>query len=120
VEPIPTIVKEEAKMTPTGKVSPGLQKRIDLATADLAKRLSIDANQIEVIEVKAVVWPDGGLGCPEPGVAYTQVQQEGLLIRLRVGEHLYNYHSGGGRAPFLCERPVKYDNLPPPPGLGTD
>jgi hypothetical protein len=36
-------------------------------------------------------------------VAYSQVQVEGLLIRLRAQDHVYAYHSGGGRALFLCE-----------------
>ena len=120
LEPTPTINMEEEIMTPTTNVPPGLQKLVDLAVADLAQRLSIAADQIDVIEVKAIVWPDGGLGCPEPGVAYIQVQQEGLLIRFRAGERLYNYHSGGGRPPFLCEQPVDYDKLRAPPGLGTD
>jgi hypothetical protein len=120
LDPNLAIIREEEKMTPTTNVSPGLQKLVDLAVADLAQRLSIAADQIDVMEVKAVVWPDGGLGCPEPGIAYTQVQREGLLIRLRVEERLYNYHSGGGREPFLCEKPVDYDKLPTSPGFGNE
>jgi hypothetical protein len=62
------------------------------------------------------------LGCPQPGLAYTQVQQEGLLIRLRVGKRLYNYHSGGGSAPFFCEKSVMAgeDLAAPSPGLGNE
>jgi hypothetical protein len=70
---------------------------------DLAGRLRIDPAEVEVVEVEAVVWPDGSLGCPQPDMAYVQVQKEGSLIRLRVGKSLYDYHSGGGRDPFLCE-----------------
>jgi hypothetical protein len=119
-EPTSAITKEEEIMTPTASVSPGLQKLVDLAVVDLAQHLSITADQIEVAEARAVVWPDGGLGCPEPGIAYTQIQREGLLIRLRVRERFYNYHSGGGRAPFLCEKPVDYDRLPTSPGFGNE
>jgi hypothetical protein len=77
---------------------------VEQAQADLARRLGIDPREIEVVVVEAVVWPDGGLGCPEPGAAYTQVQIDGLRIRLRAGEQVYSYHAGGGQAPFLCER----------------
>jgi hypothetical protein len=37
---------------------------------------------------------------------YTQVQQDGLLIRLGHGGREYAYHAGGGRMPVLCENPA--------------
>jgi len=81
-----------------------MQAMVDQAAQDLAKRLSVDPAQVELVEVSQVTWPDGGLGCPQPGMAYTQVQVDGLRIRLRVGEQVYSYHSGSGRPPFLCEQ----------------
>lgn len=74
------------------------------ARADLADRLTISPDQIEVVEVRAVTWPDTSMGCPAPGMAYLQVPQDGLLTRLRAGGQAYDYHSGGTRGPFLCER----------------
>lgn len=113
---LPAQITEEVTvpMTPTIPMpsSPGLEKLVMQAQEDLAQRLSIELDQIDLVELKAVVWPDGGLGCPEPGVAYIQVQQEGLLIRLRVGKRVYQYHSGGGRPPFLCEHPSGTNDLP--------
>ena len=58
-----------------------------------------------VLEARAVVWPDGSLGCPRPGVEYTQMVQEGVLIRLQLGVRIYAYHGGGSRLPELCEAP---------------
>jgi hypothetical protein len=86
---------------------PGRARLVRQAREDLAKRLSSPAEEILLVELSAVVWPDGSLGCPRPGVEYPQVEREGSLIRLRVGKKLYRYHSGGGRAPFLCETPKK-------------
>ena len=121
----PTQVIQEGTMpiSPTipSPSNPALQGLVMQAKEDLARRLSIEVDQIELIEVSAVVWPDGGLGCPQPGMVYTQVQHDGSLIRLRVGKRIYNYHSGGGRAPFLCEKPIMVtvdEELAPPPGLG--
>lgn len=85
--------------------SPFLQALVSQAITDLADQLMIEASQVELIEVRAMVWPDGALGCPQPGLAYTQVQREGALIRLRVGKTIYHYHTGG-QEPFLCEKPV--------------
>jgi hypothetical protein len=109
-EPLPPVQIVEEITVPTSPTVPtpssaGLQKLLTEAKEDLAERLDIPIEQIDLVELSPVVWPDGGLGCPEPGVAYTQVQVEGLLIRLRVGKRLYSYHAGGGRAPFLCENP---------------
>ncbi len=119
--PAPSIEKEPLEMLPTVNVPPALQALVDQALNDLAERLDVGVEKIDVIDLKSVVWPDGALGCPQPGMAYIQVLQEGLLIRLRVGKRIYSYHSGGKRAPFLCENPSMVDEgLAPPPGLGNE
>jgi hypothetical protein len=74
-----------------------------VAMGDLAQRLNIDPADISVIDTCAVVWPDRSLGCPRSGMSYAQVPQDGALIRLRAGGREFDYHSGGGRPPFLCE-----------------
>jgi hypothetical protein len=83
---------------------PSLQRLVDLATADLAERLGIAASTISVTSAEAVVWPDAGLGCPQPGMAYIQVPVDGALVVLSAGGGEYSYHSGGRvTEPFLCE-----------------
>jgi len=87
--------------------SPASRKLVTQAKEDLASRLAVHVNEIELLETRSVIWPDSSMGCPKPGMAYTQVQHDGLLIRLRVGSHTYEYHSGGSRPPFLCEQATK-------------
>lgn len=101
--PDPTPTSREGVADQDADLSPGMHKLVNHAVVDLASRLRMDPAEVEVVEVKAVVWPDGSLGCPQPDMAYVQVQKEGSLIRLRAGKSLYDYHSGGGREPFLCE-----------------
>jgi hypothetical protein len=84
-------------------VDPALEPYVQKAQEDLAQRLNISRNEIEVIEAKAVVWPDAGLGCPQPGMAYAQVQVEGVLVRLSHQGMSYDYHGGGSQDLFLCE-----------------
>lgn len=100
----PTEESEEEIMTPTSPRGREGLPQVEMAVADLAERLDVAAEQIEVVDVEFVTWPDGSLGCPQPGMAYTQVPQDGLLIRLEAGGETYAYHSGGGRDPFLCEQ----------------
>jgi hypothetical protein len=103
--------------------NPALQPLVSQAVDDLAQRLRLEPAQIEVIEARAVVWPDASLGCPQPGMRYIQVPQDGALVRLRAAGQDYEYHSGGGQGLFLCEQtfkvketPPKIDILPPTPG----
>lgn len=77
---------------------------VDVAVADLARRLNVDAGAITVVDARPMVWPDGGLGCPQPGMIYPQVQRDGALIRLRAQGREFAYHAGGSRPPFLCDR----------------
>ena len=92
---------------PITEIDPALQPLIDQAVSDLANRLSIEVDAVVVVEAKAVVWPDASLGCPQPGMRYKQVPEDGVLIRLQVESQIYEYHGGGGRTIFLCEQNLK-------------
>jgi hypothetical protein len=94
----------------------GVQAPVQVAIQDLAERLNVDVAQIELREARAVTWPDASLGCPQPGIAYTQAPQDGLLIRLWAGGEAYHYHSGGSREPFLCEESAGLFKVTPKPG----
>lgn len=123
---------EEETMTPppanTSASNAASSEVAALAQADLAERLSLPVEQIEVQEVRAVTWPDAGLGCPQPDMMYAQVETEGWLIRLSAGGEMYFYHSGSDQKPFLCETlseiipntTPKADELLPPPGRDID
>jgi hypothetical protein len=98
---------------------PALQARIDKAITDLAQRLSISVSEITLVEATPVVWPDVSLGCPQPGMGYAQVPQDGLLIRLQAGGQLYEYHGGGMNDPFLCVQATQEPSPLPPIDLLT-
>ncbi len=83
------------------------------AKEDLAGRLGISPNHIALLSYEEVVWPDASLGCPQPGMAYIQVSQDGALIRLSVEGQVYDYHSGGNRDVFLCEQVLKVKTTSP-------
>jgi hypothetical protein len=90
---------------------------VDSARADLAKRLAIPVEQVELVDVRTVVWSNKGLGCPQPGIEYLEVPVDGLLIRLSAAGQIYHYHTDGVQPPFLCEQKDQGDVLVPPPGL---
>lgn len=104
---------DTTEMAPTTPADTSLQNLIERAKEDLSQRLNTVLTQIELIEAKAVVWPDASLGCPQPGMLYKQVPEDGALIVLRVNGITYEYHNGGKRGLFLCQKAQK-DPSPPP------
>lgn len=102
---------EEPSMTPSSSgVSesdspPPPSGPAEQAKADLVKRLGVDAGQVTVVSSAEVMWRDGSLGCPEPGMHYTQALVNGSRIVLESGGKQYHYHSGPSRPPFLCTNP---------------
>ena len=64
------------------------------AVQDLVTRLSIPQEHIQVIEAKAVVWPNSSLGCPQPGMRYADMLVPGYLIRLKAQQTEFEYHAG--------------------------
>ena len=124
----PILPNQEAPDMAAKEYDPALEKLVEQAKADLAKRLSVSVEEVIVLETRAVIWPDSSLGCPQEGIAYTQVPQDGVLIRLGVGGHMYFYHSGEAEEPFLCEGTSllvpeitpKHDEMVPPPDAEID
>lgn len=100
VTPIPT-----GNGPTVGEIEPGLQALVEAAVADLAARLGVAPADITVVSAVPVTWGDASLGCPQPGMRYAQVPQDGARIELRHQGTNYPYHSGGARpTPFLCEQ----------------
>jgi hypothetical protein len=97
-------VTEETTVAPSPEIDPALRTLVDQAVADLATRLKIDASSIVTVSAQPMEWPDGSLGCPQPGMLYTQVMVDGALIQLSVDGTSYSYHSGSSGAPFLCQK----------------
>ena len=89
-----------------GDIDPGLQPFITMAVDDLAARLDIDPGEITPLSGVLVVWSDSTLGCPQPGMQYTQVPVDGSVIELGTSGRVYRYHTGGSTTPFLCDQPL--------------
>ena len=117
--PVEEALEMETNPEPPASVEPGLEPLITLAVDDLAERLDMTSAEIALVSAEAVVWPDASLGCPQPDMLYRQVPEDGALIILRVDDQEYEYHSGGGRDPFLCEQdePQKYPQIKPTKGI---
>ena len=79
-----------------------LHVKVELAMQDAARRTLLDAAQLRVTLAEAVTWPDGSLGCPQPGREYAQVLVAGFRIRILAGAETLEYHASVRGQPFLC------------------
>ncbi len=75
---------------------------IEAALDDAANRSTTARADIKVISEEAVTWPDGSLGCPQPGMMYTQALVPGYRIVLQAGEQMLNYHAMSRGKPVFC------------------
>jgi hypothetical protein len=86
---------------------------VELARADLAKRLQVPLERVVVIAQREKTWPDSSLGCPIPGMRYTQALVDGSQLILQVDKKHYHYHAGGARSYFFCATPADKGALTP-------
>ena len=86
---------------------------IEAALDDAANRSTTARADIKVTSAEGVTWPDGSLGCPKPGMMYTQALVAGYRIVLQADEQTLNYHAMSRGRPLFCPASRV---VPPVPG----
>lgn len=94
VEPV------EAIPAVTGEAPAALLAEI---RADLATLSGTGLEEMIVLRDQAVTWSDGSLGCPQPGMMYTQALVPGYWVVVQVGEQEYDYRASQSGYFVLCE-----------------
>lgn len=97
----PTVGPSDAPVT--GEVPPPV---LEAVRARLATDSGLDASAAEVKVAQDVQWPDGSLGCPEPGVMYTQAIVPGYQVVLVLDGREYDFRVAARSGTIrLCEGP---------------
>lgn len=95
---------------------PVLDEIVAAAITDLGSRAVTGSRPVEVVSAGPFTFSDGSLGCPRPGMAYTQALVDGHRVILARGDRLYPYNAGRDHTPQLCPSDAPdlgYDVLPP-------
>lgn len=105
---IPETMKKTPERVPSPIIKPSVTGEapveiLDSVVQDLSKRLSVSSQQIKVVQDMAVVWNDGALGCPKPGMMYTQALVNGYWIILEFEGQKFDYRATDKGYFFLCE-----------------
>ena len=79
-------------------------EQIEISKKDLAQRLDVPADSVVLSGARRVTWRSGALGCPEPGMSYTEALVPGTVIYLQVDNMIHAYHAKFGSKPFYCPR----------------
>jgi hypothetical protein len=95
--------KEETNRV-KGEVPQAILEAILKEGAALAR---VGPDQVAIERAESVVWSDGSLGCPEPGMAYTQALVKGYWVVVEAAGKKYDFRVGSGGNFRLC-----------PPGQG--
>lgn len=105
----PTISEPEPTGTPAPEPT-DQPPEVEAAIEDLVEHLGVEPADITVVSYEEVTWPDGSIGCPEPGMSYTQALVPGSRLVLEADGVEYAYHAG--REPDLvrCDDPQPATN----------
>jgi hypothetical protein len=79
-----------------------LQSMVQAALADATRRAPSGTAPPSVLRAERVTWPDGSLGCPQPGRMYTMALVPGYRIRIQAGAEQFDYHASLRGQPTLC------------------
>ena len=93
------------------------QSALDQILAEASRLAAAPVADLTVESQEAVTWPDGSLGCPEPGMMYTQALVDGYRVIIGFGDKRYDFR-GSGNSFRLCDpggRPAPTIEIPPPP-----
>jgi hypothetical protein len=77
---------------------------IDPVVAEVAGLAGVPVDQVVVISAEAVTFPDGSLGCPMPGMVYTQAMVDGYKVVAEAAGTTYDFRGSGLGNFRRCEK----------------
>jgi len=91
----------------TGEVP---QELMDAIFKDLIEKENVERQSISVNRAESVIWPDGSLGCAQPGEMYTMATVQGYWVVLQSGGKEFDYRASAGGHFFLCRNRLRIQN----------
>jgi hypothetical protein len=95
-------LRTEAERESEASGSQSMQTMLEQIRADAAQRVGVALDDVKILAVDSVTWADGSLGCPEPGMMYTQALVRGSRIRVDAGGTTLVYHAGSRHTFVHC------------------
>ena len=83
-------------------MDPSLQSLVEKVLEDAARRTGMKVDELKVLSAESVTWSDGSLGCPQPGMMYTQALVPGYRVRIAAAGKVMDYHASARGGFSLC------------------
>ena len=80
---------------------------LECVLKEAAALANVAPEQLVILRAESVIWNDGSLGCPDPGMLYTQAQVNGYWVVIDAAGRKYDFRVGSRGNFRLC-----------PPGRG--
>jgi len=95
-----------AATAPSSSVTPVPKEVIAKARASLAQQVGASAaDSARIVSAEEVTWPNGAIGCPQPGRMYTQALVPGYRVVFEAGGQTYAYHASRTGEFSHCKQP---------------
>jgi hypothetical protein len=105
---IPDVIKEDLQPEGTPVNTACMPRAVRRAVvADAARRFQVDENAVVLASAEQVTWPDGSLGCPQPGFSYTQTRVPGFRVTASTAAGRMRYHTDSHGNVVTCALPVR-------------
>jgi len=105
VEPLDTVVDSTpTSFATTSTLSEVPNDYVAAIVADAAQSSGAAIEEMMVKLAEAVQWSDGSLGCPQPGVAYTQAIVDGFRIVVQTPTGDLDYRTSGTDFFVVCSQ----------------
>jgi len=103
----PIVTQTVIAVPPTTGETPPMKGQVPQAILDpilkeAAALAKVDRDQLVIVRAESVVWNDGSLGCPEPGMMYTQALVNGYWIVIEAAGKQYDFRVGSDGSFRLC------------------
>lgn len=97
--PVGVVLALAACASPAGAPTTGPEA---IARAEVASLLGLAPGDVRVISSEARDFPDGSLGCPQPGMAYAQVITPGHRVLVEAAGRRFDVRVAGTRG-RICQ-----------------
>ena len=91
--------------TPAASIPPQANAAVEQVRQAVATKTGAALASVTVNSVTALNWPDSALGCPQPGVMYSQLVTPGYKIVVSAKGQTFEYHSDRGSHVVTCPTP---------------
>lgn len=77
---------------------------VQVAITTASNQLGVSPDELTVTESAQEDWPDSALGCPQPGMAYSQIVTPGWQITIETndGSAEIDVHTDNGSRAVIC------------------